>query len=1028
MAYLMYPDIYGNKLAFVTEDDLWIMDLNDGKPLRLTSGLGAVTRAKFSNDGTLIAFTRFQTSGSSIAEVYVIPSEGGEAKRITWFGSPTTNVLGWSPEGKVIVSSDFQSPFAAWRNLFEIDPNGGEPKRLDLGPVTSIAYGEKALVIGRNNYDLTYWKRYKGGTRGVFWIDRGYTGNFVKFLDLNGNLTSPIWIGDRFYFVSDHEGIGNLYSVDLEGKDLRKHTDMNDFYVRNANSDGKRIVFQAGGDIYLYDDQKLIKLDIRAPVSGKQKQIFFDESRNVSDYYPISSEEIGIITRGRAFLLNPWEGAPLPLGDNTGLTRYKMIHSDEETVAVVKYDDVVELYDKEGNLKEELKPDVGTITRIAVYKSNLIIANKRGELIVLSSGNKTVLDKSDYGELSDFSVGPDGWIAYSKPEGTETSSIWVSSLDGKKYRITNPTGKDFMPSFSKDGRYLFFLSIRHFDPVLDEIVFNYDFPASTKPFVAVMKKGVPSPFLSTKGDGEFNPDDAIRRVEAFPIDAGIYRKVRHVKEGKVALLKFPIEGRAKYWLYSSAERVGSLIIYDMTTSQQEEVVNDAIDFEVLEGNVIVREKGNLMRIINVDKRPDLTSRDPGRRSGVIDLSRIKIRVEPAKEWRQMVKETWYLMKHNYWKGLDEDWDKVLNKYEKLLEKVNTRYELMDVINELQGENGTSHSYQIVNELRVEKPYTVGGLGVQVRFNGECYEITRIFYGDLSAENEKSPLLSSGLDVKEGDCITSIDGVKLTKEVTPQEILLNKQDVPVLVKIVHDRKEVSVSVKTVRNESYLVYRDWVRRNREYVEKKTEGKVGYIHIPDMGPMGFAEFVKDFTHQMDKKAMIVDVRYNRGGHVSPLIISYLSRQRIGADLPRDRKPSPYLPFSPPPAMVCLTDEHAGSDGDIFTHVFKRLKLGKVIGVRTWGGVIGINPKIRLIDGTTVTQPEFASWFDDVKFGIENYGVDPDLWVDISPQDYRNGIDPQLDEGIKASLEAMEKSKDILEEAEKDRESIVAGKVKNV
>ncbi|WP_054845048.1 PD40 domain-containing protein [Sulfuracidifex tepidarius] len=501
MAYLMYPDIHGEKIAFASEDDLWVMKLGESKPTRLTSGFGAITKIKFSPKGDLIAFTRLQISGNSAAEVYVIPTEGGNVKRVTFFGSPTTTVVGWTPEGKLLVSSDFQTPFAAWRDLFEVDPNGGEPKRLNLGPVTAIAYGEKAFVIGRNNYDLTYWKRYKGGTRGVFWIDRGYKGEFVKFLELDGNLNSPMWVDGRFYFVSDHEGIGNLYSVDIEGKDLRKHTDMKDFYVRNANTDGKRIVFQSGGEIYLYQEGKALKLDINVPISGKQKQEFFDEGKSFNTFSPFSSDQIAVINRGRAYLLS-WDSAPIPIGDISGNSRYKIVSSDGESILLVRYDDVIEVYDKDGEKKAELKPKVGMITGAKISKSRIVLSNKRGDLYLLSDGMK-LIDHSDYGEITDFTINQNGWITYSKQEDLETFSIWTI-IDDKKFRVTNATGRDFCPTFSNDGKYLFFLSVRHFDPVMDEMVFAYDFPAATKPFVAVMKKGVPSPFLSMEGDGELN--------------------------------------------------------------------------------------------------------------------------------------------------------------------------------------------------------------------------------------------------------------------------------------------------------------------------------------------------------------------------------------------------------------------------------------------------------------------------------------------------------------------------------------------
>lgn len=310
-----------------------------------------------------------------------------------------------------------------------------------------------------------------------------------------------MWVDGRFYFVSDHEGIGNLYSVDIEGKDLRKHTDMKDFYVRNANTDGKRIVFQSGGEIYLYQEGKALKLDINVPISGKQKQEFFDEGKSFNTFSPFSSDQIAVINRGRAYLLS-WDSAPIPIGDISGNSRYKIVSSDGESILLVRYDDVIEVYDKDGEKKAELKPKVGMITGAKISKSRIVLSNKRGDLYLLSDGMK-LIDHSDYGEITDFTINQNGWITYSKQEDLETFSIWTI-IDDKKFRVTNATGRDFCPTFSNDGKYLFFLSVRHFDPVMDEMVFAYDFPAATKPFVAVMKKGVPSPFLSMEGDGELN--------------------------------------------------------------------------------------------------------------------------------------------------------------------------------------------------------------------------------------------------------------------------------------------------------------------------------------------------------------------------------------------------------------------------------------------------------------------------------------------------------------------------------------------
>jgi len=320
-----------------------------------------------------------------------------------------------------------------------------------------------------------------------------------------------------------------------------------------------------------------------------------------------------------------------------------------------------------------------------------------------------------------------------------------------------------------------------------------------------------------------------------------------------------------------------------------------------------------------------------------------------------------------------DWNAIRLKYEKLLPRVSTRYELSDLIREMQGELGTSHAYERGGDYDLDKPYLVGGLGADFKFNGVCYSITRIYEGDPSNEGEKSPLRASAVNLEVGDCIKAIDNVRLTMEVTPQSVLLNRAGDQVLLEVESSGETRKVSVRTLRDEKYLIYRDWVEQNRRYVHEKSGGKLGYIHVPDMGPRGFAEFHRLYPLEVQREGLIVDVRYNGGGHISHLILEKLSRKRIGADVPRRGKPVPYPPYSPTKALVAITNEHAGSDGDIFTHSFKLLGLGPVVGTRTWGGVIGIDPRYRLVDGTIVTQPQFAFWFKDVEWKVENYGTDP-------------------------------------------------------
>lgn len=411
-------------------------------------------------------------------------------------------------------------------------------------------------------------------------------------------------------------------------------------------------------------------------------------------------------------------------------------------------------------------------------------------------------------------------------------------------------------------------------------------------------------------------------------------------------------------------------------------------------------KDNL-RLFDVNAKPDFNS--AGRKGGVIDLSRVKVYVEPEKEWRQMLKETWKLMKQNYWNEERlKNWDSVLPKYERLLDRVSTRFELSDIIQEMQGETRTSHSYETAYDYDTPEPLSVGGLGGEFEYNenNKCYKITKIYVGDSTNENERSPLRDPGVQLNVGDCIKAIDGEEANGNIYSH--LVNKDQV-ILDVITNDGKNKRVTVKVLKDERFLIYRYWVEKNREYVHEKSKGRLGYIHIPDMMYQGFAEFYRLFMSEFHREGLVVDVRFNRGGFISGLLLEKLLLKRVGYDHPRNGKPIPMPYFSSSKVLVGITNEHAGSDGDIFSFLFKKYKLGVLIGRRTWGGVVGIRPRYRLVDKTYISQPEFAVNFEDVGFGIENYGVDPDIVVEIKPEDYANNSDTQLDIAIELALKQL-------------------------
>ncbi|MGH9197411.1 MAG: S41 family peptidase, partial [Acidimicrobiia bacterium] len=404
-----------------------------------------------------------------------------------------------------------------------------------------------------------------------------------------------------------------------------------------------------------------------------------------------------------------------------------------------------------------------------------------------------------------------------------------------------------------------------------------------------------------------------------------------------------------------------------------------------DGSTLVYRAGSRLRAVRAGDKPDEKSDDkPGRKSGWIDLNRIKISVNPVQEWNQMLREAWRLMRDHFW--VEEmsgvDWGLIFKRYQVLIDKVGSRLEFSDLVWEMQGELGTSHAYEMGGDYRVPPAYAMGQLVADFSHDekNDRFSFNHIVRGDSWEEGASSPLTAPGVNVKEGDVLLAIGGQEVGKGVTPGQLLVNQagNNVELLVGDSKGRNPRKVVVKALSDEHPARYREWIESNRALVHDRTDNRVGYVHIPDMGPRGYSEFHRYYKTEIQGEGLIVDFRFNSGGHVSELILEKLLRKRIGYVLTRWGQPEPYPRESVLGPMVAITNELSGSDGDIASHCFKLLGLGPLVGKRTWGGVIGISPSHRLADGSLTTQPEFSFWFRDVGFGVENYGTDPDYDVD--------------------------------------------------
>jgi tricorn protease len=1025
--YQLFPDIHLDRIAFVADDEIWEYETGRGSYQKILSNFGAVTNLRFSPDGKHIYFCLLRGTEATSSEVFKVSSSGGTPIQVTFFGSPSLGIAGFSKDGKLIVTTDSLSPFRRASELIEIDEDTGSWKPLNLGPATTILYSDKYTILGRNTFDIPNWKHYRGGLRGKIWV-RSDGDQFRKLLDLDGNITSITYAGNRIFFTSDYEGTGELYSVDIRGRDIRKHTSSGTYYARNVRSDGHSIVFQSGGEIFYMADEGSSpeKLNLAPEIGGLQTSMrFADPSHFLTDFsVSPDSFRVSFVSRGHSFVMSPEHGPVVELGseEKGRIKSLIFIPGSNNTIGISDEDgeDGFSIYDLNGELVRRIKIERGLIRK--AYASpdgkKLAFSNSRYELFVLDLSNDSIdlVARSEYGFIDDFSWHRNSkYIAYSFPESRSQSSIFVADADRlDAHRVTTGGYRDYSPSFDPKGRYLYYLSQRDLDPVYDKIVFELGYPMAARPYFVTLDEKVKSPLLSndlTETYSEISFQGITGRVGSFPMEVSDYTRLEAAEESFYTL-KFPVEGSMKYYLWSSAERSsGILENFDLKRRRGEIVATGLTDFKLSPDlkHMLIKSQGKFF-LMNLPQKDIVfpTVADPSK-AVPVDLQRIKLRVHPRSEWKQMFREAWIRMREFYWNPdrIGSFWNDTYTKYEKLLPRITTRYALSDLIREMQGELGTSHSYEIGGEMTTVPNYSIGRLGADFQWNGSAFMVSRIYCGDESSPGEKSPLLLPGIDVRSGDLLLSVNGIRVGKDMPPNAALLNHSGEDVQLEFYRDGHRTFFTVPAIPDDRSIRYRDWVEDRKKYVHKKTDGKVGYIHIPDMGPNGFNEFHRLLESETKYEGLIVDVRFNGGGHVSQLLLEKLARKRIGFDQPRRGPKIPYPDYSVAGPMIAVTNEFAGSDGDIFSHSWKLFGLGPLVGTRTWGGVVGINTDSTLVDGTIVTQPEFSFSFIDVGFGVENYGTDPTIEVEPSPDDYLKNSDPQLDRAIGEIMEMMKNKK---------------------
>jgi tricorn protease len=1056
---LRFPAISSDQIVFSYAGDLYSVALSGGVARKLTTHEGYESFARYSPDGKSIAFTG-EYDGNR--EVYLIPAEGGVPKRLTFTASlgrddisdrmgPNNLVIGWTNDGKDIV---FRSRMREWNDfigqLYLVPATGGTPTQLPLprGGFCSFSPDDKKLVYNRIFREFRTWKRYRGGMADDLWIYNFETKTTENITNNAALDIIPMWSGKKVYFLSDRDENKrmNLYSYDLETKDTKKLTGFTDYDVKFPSLGPNAIVFENGGYIYRFDlaSGQAAKVPVMIAddlLSGRTRLAKVGDKVTNFEISPDGKRAL-FGARGDVFTV------PAKNGNTRNLTHTPGVHErnskwspDGRSIAYVS--------DRSGEDEIYIMPQDGQgeaqqLTKNAdTYKYQLFWSpdskkimwdDKLLRLNYIDIATKEVVTvaKAEIGEIMTFVWSPDSrWVAYAKPEPVGMAKVYLYSLEAKKsYAVTDGWYDSYNPSFSADGKYLFFVSDRDFNPHFGQTEYNHIYGAMSRIYFITLAADTKSPFEPKSDEVEVKKESA--KPEETPKKEPAKPEASKPEAKKEVVLRVDPEGLASrlialpidvanyggivsvgdsiyYQKRGDLDRQRSLKMYDLTEKKESDLgAVDGYEISADQKKMLVAKDGSYA-IIDLPKSPVKIEEK-------LDLSQMEVTLDLRAEWDQIFEESWRQMKYFFYApnmhGVD--WEAMRARYRPLAQSVNHRADLTYVIGELIGELSAGHTYIGGGEMPEPPKVKVGMLGAQFERDAQTgfYRIAKILRGQNWARTLRSPLTEIGVGIREGEYLIAINGTLTSKLNDMYEALLNTAGKQVTLKVNSQPDEKGsreVVVIPIENEQQLYYYTMVQENIEKVDKATGGRVGYIHIPDMGVPGLNEFAKYYYPQLRKKALIVDVRGNGGGSVSPMIVERLRREIVMYEMSRDTiaRPDPDGVLLGP--KVCLINEFSASDGDIFPYRFKQYGLGKIIGKRTWGGVVGIRGSLPLLDGGQLMKPEFAPFgLDGKTWVIEGVGVEPDIYVDNDPAKEFAGIDEQLNKAIEVILEEL-KTKEV-------------------
>ncbi|MDM8208785.1 PDZ domain-containing protein [Bacteroides gallinaceum] len=1040
---LRFPATNGTDIVFSYAGDLYTAPIAGGEARRLTSHVGYEIFPRFSPDGKTIAFTG-EYDGNR--EVYIIPADGGEPRRLTYTATnarddvgdrmgPNNIVMTWTPNGEGVVYRNRISDGFDGR-LWTAPLSDGMPQALPLpeGGFCSYAPDGKRMAYNRVFREFRNWKYYRGGMADDIWL---YDPDAKKVENLTNNVAQdicPMWIGDDIYFISDRDRTMNLFVYHTATRQTEKITDYTDYDIKFPSTDGKQIVYEHAGYLYRFDPQTGKNEQIRITLNAENIYAR-TEQKHVADYVTAAKlsadgKRLAVTARGEVFDVPATKGVTRNISRTPGANEREADWSpDGRYIAYISDrtgETEIYLQPAEGGEPVQLTTGNDTYIRSLSWSpdSKTVLYTDRKNRIVtvdVASKTKNIVMQNPEQEFYGVNFSPDSrWITYTKPAANDFSVVYVYNLATKQeYPVTEKWYNSSSPVFSTDGKYLIFESDRDFNPIYGRLEWNHVYTRMGGIYLALLTNDTPSPFLPA--DEAVNSD---KEEEGGKVPAKDAKKKDIKTEDKAVeiapegiagrIVKLPLSA-GNYWnLYSDGQTVwyygdNGTHAFSLKDQKDELIAENAVMAPMDGSKKVLYMRGNSLYVGELSTQKITLDNK-------VCLDDMVAPIDYQQEWAQIFDEAWRAYRDGFYvenmHGVD--WKAIKEKYAMLLPYVKTRLDLNYIIGAMIAELACGHAY--VNPGEYPKPERIGMglLGAELSRDEQTgfYRIDRILPGAPYSEKLRSPLTEPGMNIEEGDYITAIDGVPTTSVRNIYQLLIGKAGV--LTELSVSSKAAAdgarkVVVRPTDNEYPLYHYNWVQKNLRRVEEATDGRVGYIYIPDMGPEGLNEFARYFYPQLDKEALIIDDRANGGGNVSPMIIERLLRKPYRMTMSRTSTRTGTIPdatqYGP---KILLINKYSASDGDLFPWSFKANKLGTVIGTRTWGGIVGISGSLPYMDGTDIRVPFFTNY--DAKTGqwiVENHGVDPDILIDNDPIREQSGTDQQLEKAIEVALEQLKERK---------------------